>query len=183
MECTICYEIYDDPTSIIWLYCCHSLCKNCFDKLTQSNCPFCRQSLEENQVQPIQIDNTIVSASLPTILNFPEYDIWEETQQPINNTIISASLPEYDIWDETQQVRHRNRGRNIHRRRHQHRRTILPTVNTIETNQSMVSDNEIFVLEVIDRDLQIDDTALQHFKHNKNNRWNHLNTRQSRYIR
>jgi hypothetical protein len=46
MDCTICYDTYDNLNLIIWLPCSHSLCKNCYDKLFQSLCPYCRAPID-----------------------------------------------------------------------------------------------------------------------------------------
>jgi len=45
MDCGICYEKKESDDMKL-LKCHHYLCHNCFDKLIQRKCPFCRQSFE-----------------------------------------------------------------------------------------------------------------------------------------
>ena len=44
MECCVCYENYNHNN--FSLFCSHSLCVNCFKKLQNKICPYCRRNLK-----------------------------------------------------------------------------------------------------------------------------------------
>lgn len=47
IECAICYEKNKKKEEIKWLPCSHFLCKDCFLRLNDDRCPFCRREFTE----------------------------------------------------------------------------------------------------------------------------------------
>ena len=46
-ECQICYETIQQKEDIKWLPCSHSLCVDCFHRLNDDRCPYCRKEFME----------------------------------------------------------------------------------------------------------------------------------------
>ncbi len=63
-ECLICYNFQADKATIIYLTnCVHSLCNFCLGKLQKRACPFCRTSINVNDVTSVSSNNIINESS------------------------------------------------------------------------------------------------------------------------
>lgn len=60
MNCTICITEKVSHDNMVWLECCHSLCMECYDNLTQNACPFCRAEIKGRK-SAIDLDKEINS--------------------------------------------------------------------------------------------------------------------------
>ena len=49
MNCTICMSEKIQHDNMVWLDCCHSLCSDCYTKLTQNTCPYCRTIIKAKE--------------------------------------------------------------------------------------------------------------------------------------
>jgi hypothetical protein len=150
MDCTICYETYNDLDSIIWLSCSHSLCKNCYDKLLQLLCPFCRSPFtDERNIRFSPITNTTTNIQSPSDI---EHRSWRTIAdvEIFNNPFTTSEiiLPQPFV--------RRRRQRNITRRRSQSIE-LLPSDVTASTNNhlSMLSASAPTVLNDIEYDYEI----------------------------
>jgi hypothetical protein len=166
MDCNICYETYD-MESIVWLNCLHNLCKNCYNRLTQPLCPYCRFNIPKNNNILSEPEQPVLSASAPTpIIQIPRD--WEQ------NTRIER--------------RRRQRQREIERYSRRNTRRIPIQNNTQEITEEIpiqniqnIQNDEINDEYIFNFEESIDDNNLQKLKNTKNNRWNHLNNQRSRY--
>lgn len=70
MNCTICMNeniLHDD---MVWLKCTHNLCSQCYDKLIQNACPYCRTIIDDSKpddtIQQQDLTNFLFSVAIPT---------------------------------------------------------------------------------------------------------------------
>jgi hypothetical protein len=188
-ECNICFEVYEDTSSITWLPCFHFLCNGCFHKLRNNLCPFCRDEFSTEQQN--------VSYSLPNrqVNLMYDRDILEDNILDDNNI----------LEDEHFLQRNRNRNRNTgnnHRRRRRRRNIVSYTYDShdtiIDSIVDVVDDNLDVVVDVVDdvvdnvdvvddnifileENKSTDDRLNQKHNQNRYNRWNSLNNQTSRY--
>ena len=66
MDCTICYEIKKESQFKI-LDCKHKLCKDCYNKLRENTCPYCRREIKGKKKYNKCINNIIPIADTPNI--------------------------------------------------------------------------------------------------------------------
>jgi hypothetical protein len=90
MECNICYE-HKKGHQIKTLECMHSLCKECYNKLRNNTCPFCRREIKGKKKYNECINNIIQVVSNPrisiekSINNLNSQDIIEIFSSKIKN--------------------------------------------------------------------------------------------------
>ena len=90
MECNICYE-YKKDNQMHNLECKHSLCKECYHKLRNNTCPFCRRLIKGKKKYNECVNNIIQTLSHPNISieekinNFNSEDITKIFSSKIKN--------------------------------------------------------------------------------------------------
>jgi hypothetical protein len=126
-ECNICYEVYDNNSCLIWLPCFHFLCNECYKKLTNNICPFCRQGYpvdpDRRQGYPVASSARGQSPDPDRRQSFSTdqngHELHEQEDHELQH--ISYSLPnrqidimyDYDILENEHYLqRNRNRNRN-----------------------------------------------------------------------
>ena len=66
MDCTICYEIKKESQFKI-LDCKHKLCNDCYNRLRENTCPYCRRKIKGKKKFNLCINNIITTANTPNI--------------------------------------------------------------------------------------------------------------------
>lgn len=61
MDCRICYEDKIEQTNILHLKCGHTLCFSCFDRLIKSQCPYCRDNIDDKIEKSYEFETENVS--------------------------------------------------------------------------------------------------------------------------
>ena len=56
--------------NMVWLKCTHKLCSQCYDKLIQNTCPYCRTTIDNSKtndsIQQPDTSNLLFSVAIPT---------------------------------------------------------------------------------------------------------------------
>ena len=94
MDCSICMESKISDDNMVWLRCNHSLCSDCYSKLMQNSCPFCRTSIEEEKEEKDQ--NQDMEYIIELNLNYNYYNnssfIIQEFNYKYNNYNIKKNF-------------------------------------------------------------------------------------------
>jgi hypothetical protein len=111
MDCHICY---DKNSSLKSLPCEHSLCYNCFIRLANSICPFCREifnyTTEENiQRTNIGLRNGYQSNDLQPGLSIPDEFIFSSSSQLLPSIIYQRNIR---LENHYQMIENRNKRKN-----------------------------------------------------------------------
>jgi hypothetical protein len=188
MDCSICFETVD-AQFFTWLKCSHCLCNACFEKLTQSLCPFCREIIDDDEQGST---NTILSSPIITSTNREEtsilYSIFHGVSSPfqIDDDFDNSFITEYDVWDVEINRRHnsrrrRNQDRNQHRSQGRNNRqrimnSILPNsfISNSENNTNNTQESTLIEIPNIVNEVE---------RNRASNRWNSIRNQISRFMR
>ena len=70
MNCSICMNEDISHENMVWLKCTHKLCSQCYDKLIQNTCPYCRTTIDNSKtndsIQQPDTSNLLFSVAIPT---------------------------------------------------------------------------------------------------------------------
>lgn len=108
-ECGICY-ISCLIGSIVYLECCHSLCRECLKKLQNHVCPFCRHAISPPVWFKLVITQTITRQSMEDrILDISENTIIRRRKRKKKRKSDKSSIKSFS--DKKRQKRRANRGK------------------------------------------------------------------------
>ena len=187
MDCSICFETVD-AQFFTWLKCSHCLCNACFEKLTQSLCPFCREIIDDEEGST----NTILSSPIITSrfqTNREEtsilYSIFHGVSSPfqIDDEFDNSFITEYDVWD-VEINRRDNSRRRRNQRRNQGRNNRQRIMNSILPN-SLISNSENNTNNNTQESMLIEiPNIVNEVERNRaSNRWNSIRNQISRFMR
>lgn len=109
-ECGVCYDIIEDcANNLVKFECSHFLCRDCFQKLVASRCPFCRRSFggeespENSHDDESDEEEIYLEVNLQMSSSYPPRSRIRRRQRAIllqeNNTNPNHNLGTRELWD------------------------------------------------------------------------------------
>jgi len=134
MDCHICY---DKNSSLKFLPCEHSLCYNCFIRLANSICPYCRENFTYTPEEIIQrtnigLRNGYQSNDLQPGLSLPDEFIFISSSQLLPSIIYQRNIR---LENHYQMIESRNKRKNNNKNR--------PSIEEINDRRNNINKREL----------------------------------------